>query len=230
MNAWLQKKTIFISYRRSDTGPMAGRIRDRLDRELPGFDVFLDTASIPPGAAFRRDIGEAIKGARTFLLLIGENFATRRRWTDDDHLRFEIATALAAKVRILPILIEDARMPEADELPEDIRGIVELNGLEIRHTRFDDDVANLARAIGGHARPGAASSKAGFARSVKAALAGMATAVAATLVALIVLHEATQTSASDWLGASEAMLLFPVMAVVGGLAGYAIQGFNRSGT
>ena len=43
---------IFISYRRSDSQDIVGRIYDRLIAVFPGDSVFRDTYSIPPGASF----------------------------------------------------------------------------------------------------------------------------------------------------------------------------------
>jgi hypothetical protein len=64
--------------------------------------------------------------------------ASRRRRLDrsDDFVRTEIAKALASRVRVIPALVGDAVMPEAKDLPEDLRGLTRRQALEISDTRF----------------------------------------------------------------------------------------------
>ena len=74
----------------------------------------------------------------------------RRRMVDDyrsgresalddpnDPVRAEVATALKRKgKRTIPVLIEGSRMPTRSELPEDIRGLSDLNGHLLSDARW----------------------------------------------------------------------------------------------
>ena len=51
---------IFISYRREDSGPYAGRLRDTLSRHFGAEQVFRDIDTIDPGERFPRVIEQAV--------------------------------------------------------------------------------------------------------------------------------------------------------------------------
>ena len=48
---------------------------------------------------------------------------------------------------MIPILLEGARIPKADELPEDLKELALRNGMEIRHASFQDDMNRLIRGL-----------------------------------------------------------------------------------
>ena len=52
---------IILSYRRSDSQAMAGRIFDRLSTRYGEAAVFMDIDVIPFGTDFRRHIGQALQ-------------------------------------------------------------------------------------------------------------------------------------------------------------------------
>jgi len=143
-------KRLFISYRRSDTDALAGRIKDRLHDQLPDWNVFMDVASIEAGAAFKQVIDTTLAQSSVLVSLIGRNWLSGSRIHEPgDLVRYEIATALSNHTRIIPVLVNDAKMPSVGELPADIAALAELNGIELRHTRFDDDFQNLIKAVAG---------------------------------------------------------------------------------
>lgn len=51
---------IFISYRRGDSAPYSGRLRDALEARLGPGSVFFDVTSINTGEVFTPAIGEAL--------------------------------------------------------------------------------------------------------------------------------------------------------------------------
>jgi hypothetical protein len=62
-------------------------------------------------------------------------------------VRIEISTALQRNVPVIPILVDGARMPQADLLPNDLKELAERNGLEIRHGSFKSDIEKLIKAL-----------------------------------------------------------------------------------
>lgn len=87
--------------------------------------VFMDVDAIPAGAEFVQYIVGVISSSDVLLAVIGPHWqelkdAKGMRTLDDetDVVRLEIQTALAKKVKIVPILVDAARMPTADALPE----------------------------------------------------------------------------------------------------------------
>ena len=63
--------TVFLSYRRSDTGGEAGRLADTFHHKMGGSLAFRDVADIPPGAQFDSMLDKELTAAKTVLVLIG---------------------------------------------------------------------------------------------------------------------------------------------------------------
>ena len=64
---------IFISYRRQETAPYAGRIHDQLIDRFSEDLVFMDVDSIKPGTDFADAITLAVSVCEVLLALIGRN-------------------------------------------------------------------------------------------------------------------------------------------------------------
>lgn len=145
---------IFISYRRSDSQVTAARIADRLN-DMPGVrKVFIDVDGIEPGANFAVRIAEALERSDACLILIGSDWigadtagGPARIFNSDDFVRREVAASLASGKKVIPILLDDASMPGADALPEEIRALTLLNAVFVRHTSFNQDLELLEDAI-----------------------------------------------------------------------------------
>jgi hypothetical protein len=147
---------VFISYRRDDSAGYAGRVRDRLERELGRNLLFMDVDGIPLGTNFSKVLHEEVAKCGVLLAMIGPNWPDARdehgnRRLDDpnDFVRIEIAAALQRNIPVIPILLEGARIPKADQLPEDLKELASRNGLDIRHASFHDDMSRLIRGLKG---------------------------------------------------------------------------------
>ena len=149
---------VFVSYRRDDCQPQANGLTDGLCHRLPGADVFIDIDSIPPGVDFEEHIQRWIQSCDVVLVLIGDNWLDRdqsehRRIDDpDDFVRLEVVAALERRRELIPVLVEDARMPHPRDLPEEIRPLARKNAIELSDRRWRADVDRLAEAI--RTRPG----------------------------------------------------------------------------
>src|SRR6476659_2567517 len=105
---------IFISYRRTDSGPSAGRLRDTLCNHFGAEQVFRDINTIDPGERFPRIVAQRIDTCDALLAVIGPTWLTvtdssgrRRLDNPDDLVRHEIATALARSgLLVIPVLID----------------------------------------------------------------------------------------------------------------------------
>jgi hypothetical protein len=97
----------------------------------------MDFDSIPFGADFREQIRETVERARVVIAIIGPHWAGERaeggRRIDQptDVVRFEIATALAHKIPVIPVLVGKTPMPKVDDLPEDLKGLAYRNALAL---------------------------------------------------------------------------------------------------
>jgi hypothetical protein len=111
---------VFISYRREDAAYPAGWLYERLADRFGASRVFKDVDSIEPGDDFVAEITSAVESCEALLAVIGNQWleATNKdgqRRLDDpqDWVRLEIEAALERDVRVVPVLVEDARMPRA---------------------------------------------------------------------------------------------------------------------
>ena len=145
---------IFICYRREDASGHAGRLRDLLSAEFGAAEIFRDIDAIGPGDDFVRMMSGAIASCAVFLAVIGRHWLTaaagdgsRRLDDPDDHVRGEIAEALKRGVRVIPVLVQDARMPSARELPEPLKGLAARNAIALDDEGWESDVQRLAAAI-----------------------------------------------------------------------------------
>jgi hypothetical protein len=144
---------IFINYRREDTSAVAGRLRYRLDARL-GRASFMDTLSIQPGMDWREAIGEAVASSYVMLVLMGEKWAastdpTGRRRIDEpsDPVRLELEGALRRNLHVIPVLVDDAEMPDPEDLPQSVMALVRLRPMRVRRDNFRQDADRLIEEI-----------------------------------------------------------------------------------
>ncbi|MGZ8263116.1 MAG: TIR domain-containing protein [Burkholderiales bacterium] len=151
---------IFISYRRADSDGWAGRLRDAL-RVRFGDLVFQDVDNIADGEIFSDVIDRALNECDVALIIIGPSWGSardeqgrRRLDLEEDWVRTETAMVLNRKIRVIPVLVGGARLPRADELPEELRSLTRRQAREIRSTSWDSDVSllanHLAQIVGHH--------------------------------------------------------------------------------
>ncbi len=125
-------KTILLSYRRADTGAVAGHLAEKLKGRFGAGRVFIDVDNIPFGVDFRQHIRSTMERCDVVIALIGPRWtgeAGGARRIDDpaDYLRIEVETALALGLRVIPVLVDQATMPSAASLPASLAPLAYLN-------------------------------------------------------------------------------------------------------
>lgn len=149
---------IFLSYRRDDSAANAGRLFDWLARQFGRDRIFLDTDKIAFGAEFPRVLEERLAASDLLLAVIGPQWLTiadaagPRLDQPDDYVRREISTALARRIRVVPVLVRGARMPAAQELPPVLRPLAERNAARLDDASFERDFDALVDDILGRRR------------------------------------------------------------------------------
>jgi uncharacterized membrane protein YhaH (DUF805 family) len=145
---------IFISYRRGDSQGATGRLFDRLLQHFDHTEVFMDVDDIEPGVDFVQALDEQVANCTAFIAVIGPDWLTardhadRRRLDDpNDYVRLEIESALKRDIRVIPVLVDGARMPRSEELPESLRPLARRQAMELTHQRFASGVDELATGI-----------------------------------------------------------------------------------
>ena len=73
-HAWLRRRErrVFISYKRTDSEPIANQLHDALTRR--GYTAFLDDVSIPKGLDFQAELNWWLNDADLLLVLLSPNF------------------------------------------------------------------------------------------------------------------------------------------------------------
>lgn len=142
----MKKIKVFISYRRETGAGYAGRIYDVLKND---FEVFFDTDKINIGEDFKAKINSEIQESSVLLSIIDKNYIQdfENRLNKDDYVLFELESALKYEVPIIPVLVNNAKMPSAKSLPNAIRSLSAIHGFDIRHEKFDDDSSRLRNDI-----------------------------------------------------------------------------------
>lgn len=175
---------VFISYRRSESGGHAGRLYDAMVARFGEGNVFMDV-DLQPGVDFVERISSAVAACHVLLVVMGPDWArppageAQPRIADpDDFVRLEVATALRrSDVTVIPLLVEEAEMPDPDDLPDDLRALCRRNALELDDLRWRSDVERLLGVMetllkdAPHA-PSAEAPREAAAAAVPAALAG----------------------------------------------------------
>ena len=146
---------IFISYRRDDTAGSAGRLAADLRRRFGRSNVFVDIDAIPSGVNFETKIHDALDSCAVVLVLIGAHWlsdaqpdGTRRIDSERDYVRMEVAEALKRQsITVVPVLVEDAAMPAASELPPDLTPLATQNAAPLSTKRWQYDIGQLAGTI-----------------------------------------------------------------------------------
>jgi len=144
--------TIFLSYRRSDTGGQAGRLADSIEQRLGSHMTFRDATDIPAGASFEAILQRELAACDVVLVFIGpawlQDLERRSQQPETDYVRLEIAGALTAGKRIIPLLINGAALPPQDALPVNIRGLADRQAISMRDESWPQDVDRLLDSIG----------------------------------------------------------------------------------
>ncbi len=128
---------IFISYRRTDSTGITGRIYDRLVFEFGKKNLFMDIDTIPLGVDFRKYINEELSKCNVLLAIIGLNWFSiddngkRRIDQDNDFVRAEIYSALSHNILVIPVLIDGVNLPSSSELPNDLEQLAYLQGIRV---------------------------------------------------------------------------------------------------
>jgi len=145
---------IFISYRRIDSAPYAGRLYDRLCGRFGADQVFMDVDDIPPGVDIAAHIGATVGSCEAMIVVIGNEWLTAR--STDGHLRMsdpqdlvalEVSRALQQESLVIPVLVGGANMPKAAELRSDLKALAKRNGVFLSDHEFQRDVDSLIEAL-----------------------------------------------------------------------------------
>ncbi len=148
---------VFISYRRGDGTPYAGRLYDQLTARFGTDRVFMDLDTIEPGDDFVEVITNYVSSCSVLIALINKTWldvkdddGRPRLHNPDDFVHLEISIALQRKIRVIPVLVQGALMPRPQDLPASLAILSRRNALEISDSRWRSDVSKLISVLEKH--------------------------------------------------------------------------------
>ncbi len=138
---------------------MAGRLHDRLAQTFGRDKLFMDVDHIPAGADFVAHLNNQVAECDVVLAIIGPNWlrakdkaGQRRLHQPDDFVAIEIAAALARDTLVIPVLVDGARMPKENDLPDTLKPLARRQAVQVRHAHFGHDaealIARMRKALG----------------------------------------------------------------------------------
>src|SRR5688572_25063243 len=114
----------------------------------------MDVDTLEPGVNFIDLIEESLSEVEALIAVIGRSWLTTvdaqgRRRLDDDHdwVRLEIAQALERDIRVVPVLVNGATLPDTADLPADLTGLRARNALELKATDWRAGVERLVTSL-----------------------------------------------------------------------------------
>ena len=144
---------IFISYRRQDSAPYAGRLSDRLCEVYGADKVFMDVDDIEPGVDFASLIEQKVASCEVLIAVIGRSWLTPdgsgESRLDDPHdfVRLELELALRRNILVVPVLVEGASMPPAGDLPRELVEFTQRQAVELSDRDFNRGFEKLRSAL-----------------------------------------------------------------------------------
>ena len=145
---------IFVSHRRHPDQYVAGHLCRHLRDVFGESQVIRDKESIADGVSWKQYVLNEIGISSVLLVLIGKDWtnvrdASGNRRLDklDDPLRIEIEDAMRDGAAIIPLLLEDAQMPAAAELPPQLARLSDVTALDLRDADWEEDVAKLVQQL-----------------------------------------------------------------------------------
>ncbi|SHO60738.1 toll/interleukin-1 receptor domain-containing protein [Algoriphagus zhangzhouensis] len=159
----MSNNKIFVSYRRQDASGEAGRLVDHLQEIFGEHSVFLDVETIEAGLDFVQAIDKALSSCKVLIAMIGpywtnikDSDGNLRLFKEDDFIRLEVAAALERDIRVIPVLVNGAIMPSADQLPENLKALTRRHAHELSSSRWQydsDQLAEILKKIIGYQEP-----------------------------------------------------------------------------
>ncbi|CAL1570375.1 unnamed protein product [Knipowitschia caucasica] len=139
---------VFISYRRTTGSQLASLLKVHL--QVRGYSVFIDVEKLEAGK-FEDKLIQSVQRARNFILVLSANALDKCMGdtATKDWVHKEISTALSCKKNIVPVT-DNFLWPEPALLPEDMRSILNYNGIKWSHEYQEATIEKILRFLKGN--------------------------------------------------------------------------------
>lgn len=143
------RKKLFISYRVQDTSADTGRLVDSLKQVFYDDQIFMDIEKLEPGVDFTKALAKSLETCDVLFAVIGPEWVGEdkdgrpRIMRSDDWVRLELETALQRGIRLIPVLMRNATLPEMTDIPESLYPLLNRQTYEISNKRWKYDTDQL---------------------------------------------------------------------------------------
>ena len=114
--------------------------------------------SIRPGENFQSVLKNDLERTKIMLVVMGPRWLELLRpsgptdsetshETSHDYVRLEVASALERNLPVFPVLVDGATMPEAKDLPDDLKQLAFRQAFSVRHESFPRDMWELEQEL-----------------------------------------------------------------------------------
>lgn len=144
---------IFINYRIDDTFKEANRLSLELQQLFGEDAVFFDIRSIEAGEIWDNRIEIEARSARLAFILIGKNWFFAQNKTNgrqrleevNDWVRREIEIFQEEKVRIIPVLINNAQLPDESAIQHlpILKNLIRCQTIDLRNKKWKTDFQKI---------------------------------------------------------------------------------------
>jgi TIR domain len=145
---------IFLSFRHEDSGAAARSLHDALGARFGPNNIYFFFERRVPGRDYLPDIRDAIVASQVVLAIVGKRWLTAVDETgapriDDpnDVVRYELALAFKTGKTVIPIRLEDTRLPAKGSLPLDLQPLAGKGAVSLGDERWEYDVATIIQSI-----------------------------------------------------------------------------------
>lgn len=142
-------KKIFVSYRRTDRH-VAGLLRAEIEKRIGRDRVFMDSRDLDPGEGFPSRLLSEIETASVVFVIVGDGFSSEvgRLSDPDDWVRRELIASLGATRKIVPVILDDAQLPDPGELPAELATLLSHQAYRVDSSHLERDVDGLMNDLG----------------------------------------------------------------------------------
>ncbi|TWW77303.1 NAD(+) hydrolase SARM1 [Takifugu flavidus] len=138
---------VFVSYRRTTGSQLASLLKVHL--QVRGYSVFIDVEKLEAGK-FEDKLIQSVQRARNFILVLSSSALDKCKGDTamKDWVHKEIVTALNSKKNIVPVT-DNFIWPDPLSLPEDMRAILNFNGVKWSHEYQEATIEKILRFLKG---------------------------------------------------------------------------------
>ncbi len=150
--------SIFISYRRGETSPIALLMKYEIEKRLQFVRVYVDVAEMELGDKFPENLHSAINSSDAVIALIGKNWmpksgdpsSSKSDWVEKELLAASENSLLDGKIekrKIFPIFVDIPPNFHQFELSNSLKFIGNIHSEQIRHAEWPHSIGPLVERL-----------------------------------------------------------------------------------